>query len=211
MCDTKKQLSIDTTGGEAAHGICDSASDTISLSSDICSDKIDKAILQQSLEQQQLQNEQKLQQTTQSLMMASAMLVGSSSNIVGVNNNSSSNLNLNNNNNDGDTLNSQHQGHYSSSNIFGSTDSMNAPVMTSLNQPTSTTLSHNRSAMGQIVNSPSNYKLMHINVHELLMENQALREKLKEVTVDRDRLLCEVSNLRLELDMFELKRLPEEK
>uniref|UniRef100_A0A182INB0 Uncharacterized protein n=1 Tax=Anopheles atroparvus TaxID=41427 RepID=A0A182INB0_ANOAO len=48
-----------------------------------------------------------------------------------------------------------------------------------------------------------------VSAQELEMENQWLREKLKEVTVDRDRLLCEVANLRLELDMAELKRLPE--
>uniref|UniRef100_A0A182NPM4 Uncharacterized protein n=1 Tax=Anopheles dirus TaxID=7168 RepID=A0A182NPM4_9DIPT len=49
----------------------------------------------------------------------------------------------------------------------------------------------------------------YISVPELEMENHWLREKLKEVTADRDRLLCEVANLRLELDMAELKRLPE--
>ena len=46
---------------------------------------------------------------------------------------------------------------------------------------------------------------------ELAMENHWLREKLKEITADRDRLLCEVANLRLELDMAELRRLPEDK
>lgn len=50
-----------------------------------------------------------------------------------------------------------------------------------------------------------------VNVDELMREIFALREKLKEVTSDRDRLLCEVANLRLELDMAELKRLPEER
>uniref|UniRef100_A0A182T334 Uncharacterized protein n=1 Tax=Anopheles maculatus TaxID=74869 RepID=A0A182T334_9DIPT len=49
----------------------------------------------------------------------------------------------------------------------------------------------------------------YISPQELEMENHWLREKLKEVTADRDRLLCEVANLRLELDMAELKRLPE--
>ncbi|XP_052889708.1 uncharacterized protein LOC128298019 isoform X2 [Anopheles moucheti] len=49
----------------------------------------------------------------------------------------------------------------------------------------------------------------YISPQELEMENHWLREKLKEITVDRDRLLCEVANLRLELDMAELKRLPE--
>uniref|UniRef100_A0A182WF23 Uncharacterized protein n=1 Tax=Anopheles minimus TaxID=112268 RepID=A0A182WF23_9DIPT len=49
----------------------------------------------------------------------------------------------------------------------------------------------------------------YISPQELEMENNWLREKLKEITADRDRLLCEVANLRLELDMAELKRLPE--
>ncbi|XP_053668407.1 uncharacterized protein LOC128718818 [Anopheles marshallii] len=49
----------------------------------------------------------------------------------------------------------------------------------------------------------------YISPQELEMENHWLREKLKEITADRDRLLCEVANLRLELDMAELKRLPE--
>lgn len=49
---------------------------------------------------------------------------------------------------------------------------------------------------------------MKINVEDLLRENSLLHAKLKEVSIERDRLLCEVSNLRLELDMFELKRLP---
>jgi len=46
------------------------------------------------------------------------------------------------------------------------------------------------------------------NVDELLRENNALHAKIKELSLERDRLLCEVSNLRLELDMSELKRLP---
>ncbi|XP_065089479.1 uncharacterized protein LOC135710742 [Ochlerotatus camptorhynchus] len=50
-----------------------------------------------------------------------------------------------------------------------------------------------------------------ISAQDLAMENLWLREKLKEVTSDRDRLLCEVANLRLELDMAELKRLPEDR
>ncbi|XP_049545623.1 uncharacterized protein LOC125957174 [Anopheles darlingi] len=49
----------------------------------------------------------------------------------------------------------------------------------------------------------------YVSAQELEMENHWLREKLKEITSDRDRLLCEVANLRLELDMAELKRLPE--
>ena len=47
--------------------------------------------------------------------------------------------------------------------------------------------------------------------NEILNENYWLREKLKEIQSDRDRLLCEVANLRLELDMGELKRLPEDR
>lgn len=46
------------------------------------------------------------------------------------------------------------------------------------------------------------------NVDELLRENNTLHAKIKELSIERDRLLCEVSNLRLELDMSELKRLP---
>lgn len=48
------------------------------------------------------------------------------------------------------------------------------------------------------------------NMEEMAKENYWLREKLKEMTSDRDRLLCEVANLRLELDMMELKRLPDD-
>lgn len=46
---------------------------------------------------------------------------------------------------------------------------------------------------------------------DIASENYWLREKMKEVAADRDRLLCEVANLRLELDMVELKRLPEDR
>uniref|UniRef100_A0A182PBH6 Uncharacterized protein n=1 Tax=Anopheles epiroticus TaxID=199890 RepID=A0A182PBH6_9DIPT len=49
----------------------------------------------------------------------------------------------------------------------------------------------------------------YVSPQELEMENHWLRERLKEITADRDRLLCEVANLRLELDMAELKRLPD--
>lgn len=49
------------------------------------------------------------------------------------------------------------------------------------------------------------------NAEEMAMEMFWLRDKLKDITADRDRLICEVANLRLELDMAELKRLPEEK
>lgn len=48
-------------------------------------------------------------------------------------------------------------------------------------------------------------------IDEIATENYWLREKMKEISADRDRLLCEVANLRLELDMAELKRLPEDR
>lgn len=48
-------------------------------------------------------------------------------------------------------------------------------------------------------------------IDEIASENYWLREKMKEINADRDRLLCEVANLRLELDMAELKRLPEDR
>lgn len=48
-------------------------------------------------------------------------------------------------------------------------------------------------------------------IEEIASENFWLREKMKEINADRDRLLCEVANLRLELDMAELKRLPEDR
>lgn len=55
---------------------------------------------------------------------------------------------------------------------------------------------------------PAQPTQMGFSVEDLLRENSLLHAKLKEVSIERDRLLCEVSNLRLELDMFELKRLP---
>lgn len=48
-------------------------------------------------------------------------------------------------------------------------------------------------------------------LEDMASENYWLRQKMKEITADRDRLLCEVANLRLELDMAELKRLPEDR
>jgi hypothetical protein len=45
----------------------------------------------------------------------------------------------------------------------------------------------------------------------LEQENSWLRAQLDNVAKDRDRLLCEVASLRLELDIQELKRLPEER
>lgn len=46
---------------------------------------------------------------------------------------------------------------------------------------------------------------------DIAAENFWLREKLKEITNERDRLIREVANLQLELDMGELKRLPEDR
>lgn len=77
------------------------------------------------------------------------------------------------------------------------------------------------SAMGLIAGSGGGYVggtmigippsiLIPMTPEDLSRENFWLREKLKEVSTDRDRLLCEVANLRLELDMAELKRLPED-
>lgn len=62
---------------------------------------------------------------------------------------------------------------------------------------------------GKIMTSASNPVIT--AAENLARENAWLKEKLKEITADRDRLLCEVANLRLELDMAELKRLPEER
>lgn len=62
---------------------------------------------------------------------------------------------------------------------------------------------------GNIMTSASNPTAT--AAENLARENAWLKEKLKEITADRDRLLCEVANLRLELDMAELKRLPEER
>lgn len=47
--------------------------------------------------------------------------------------------------------------------------------------------------------------------NDVMSENYWLREKLREIQSDRDRLLCEVANLRLELDMGELMRMPEDR
>lgn len=55
------------------------------------------------------------------------------------------------------------------------------------------------------VNPPTQIKF---NVEDLLHENKVLQSKVKELSIERDRLLCLVANLRLELDMAELKRLP---
>lgn len=62
---------------------------------------------------------------------------------------------------------------------------------------------------GNIMTSSSNPSV--IAAENLAKENAFLKEKLKEIATDRDRLLCEVANLRVELDMAELKQLPDQR
>lgn len=62
-----------------------------------------------------------------------------------------------------------------------------------------------------VVNNNNNNTNATQLIEEIASENYWLREKVKEINADRDRLLCEVANLRLELDMAELKRLPEDR
>lgn len=66
-------------------------------------------------------------------------------------------------------------------------------------------------APATVVNNNNNNTNANILIDEIASENYWLREKVKEINADRDRLLCEVANLRLELDMAELKRLPEDR
>lgn len=66
-------------------------------------------------------------------------------------------------------------------------------------------------AVAHLAAGPASMQLSGELNNDILSENYWLREKLKEIQLDRDRLLCEVANLRLELDMGELKRLPEER
>ncbi|XP_017482222.1 PREDICTED: uncharacterized protein LOC108371227 [Rhagoletis zephyria] len=148
--------------------------------------------------------DQQLHQTTQSLAIASSIMAGfgydpsNSSNIVGGINGGGSNsagaVGTNSITGTNSIL------RYNDLNIFGSSESVG--VMATVT-PTATT----PSLAPQIAAAVNTVK---INVEELLRENRALREKLKEVTAHRDHLLCEVSNLRLELDMSELKQLPEQ-
>lgn len=194
MCDIKLQRTVDdlVEGGNAA--IFKSSFDNISMQSEA---SVEKGEMQHSMCEQQRDSQNQLHQTTQSLMMASSMLVGSINNVGGETYQDRT---------ENDMINNHHhsQGHYSSASIFGSTDSMNT-------QFTNMTATHTpRSSIGHLMMNPQNVQTMHINVHELVIENHALREQLREISADRDRLLCEVSNLRLELDMIELKRLPEE-
>lgn len=51
---------------------------------------------------------------------------------------------------------------------------------------------------------------MDLSKINLAQENQWLKSQLAEISQQRDALLCEVEKLRLELDMAELKRLPED-
>lgn len=138
--------------------------------------------------------DQQLHQTTQSLAIASSMLAG-----FGYDPNSSGNA--------GGTIGAGALGsgtnsivRYNDLNIFGSSESVGV-----MKTPTATLQPSLAPQIAAAVNT------VKINVEELLRENRALREKLKEVTADRDHLLCEVSNLRLELDMSELKQLPEQR
>ncbi|XP_036325918.1 uncharacterized protein LOC118738962 [Rhagoletis pomonella] len=147
--------------------------------------------------------DQQLHQTTQSLAIASSMMAGfgydpSNSNIVGGINGGGSNSAGAVGTNCITGTNSILR--YNDLNIFGSSESVG--VMATVT-PTATT----PSLAPQIAAAVNTVK---INVEELLRENRALREKLKEVTAHRDHLICEVSNLRLELDMSELKQLPEQ-
>lgn len=79
-----------------------------------------------------------------------------------------------------------------------STLSVNVPLTDNNNDITNANIN---------INTNTNNNDNDNNVDEILRENQFLRLKLQELTIDRDRLLCEVSNLKLELDMIELKRL----
>lgn len=181
-----------------------------STSLDNAIDQTDQKNVSKEYNQHQIQSRQTLHQTTQSLLIASSMLVSSTNNVGGgVDNNNGCYIN-NNNSAEIKIGNSRVQGNYSSENILGSTDSMNGHLFPMALNIAPTVLNQN-AANGQLMNTMSNMKTVQINVHDLVIENESLREKLKEITADRDRLLCEVSNLRLELDMFELKRLPEEK
>lgn len=70
-----------------------------------------------------------------------------------------------------------------------------------------TTTTTNVAGSGQGVGSGDSSLLS----NDVMSENYWLREKLREIQSDRDRLLCEVANLRLELDMGELMRMPEDR
>lgn len=102
-----------------------------------------------------------------------------------------------------------------SSLICNSNDSNmpSGPVSATISQTTgaSSAMTMQPSATSPLTIHIQSSDYMSVSSQELARENNWLREKLKEITTDRDRLLCEVANLRLELDMAELKRLPEDK
>lgn len=146
--------------------------------------------------------DQQLHQTTQSLAIASSIMAGfgydpRNSDVVGgiIGGDGAGAVNTSNISGNNSIV------RYNDLNIFGSSESVG--VMAAVT-PTVTT----PSLAPQIAAAVNTVK---INVEELLRENRALREKLKEVTADRDHLLCKVSNLRLELDMTALKQLPEQR
>lgn len=214
MNDVRKLQSVVLdAAGDAGSALCDSTSDTISATIDNSIDQTDQQKLSKEHNQQQIQSWQTIHQTTQSLLIASSMLVGTASKLGGrIDNNTSCNINNNNNSAEISSGNNRfHDGHYTSENTFCSADSMNGHLFPMALNVGATVLHQKASNEQNVMNRMSNVKTVQINIHDLVIENQSLREKLKEVTADRDRLLCEVSNLRLELDMFELKRLPEER
>lgn len=79
-----------------------------------------------------------------------------------------------------------------------------------MRSPTKATSSPLQNTNSGIMDAAAAQQQQHHVLEDMAKENYWLREKLKEMTSDRDRLLCEVANLRLELDMMELKRLPDD-
>lgn len=76
--------------------------------------------------------------------------------------------------------------------------------------PTSLIGADTSKAAQTVVMDAQQHELILKNMEEMATDNYYLREKLKELTTDRDRLLCEVANLRLELDMETLRRIPDD-
>lgn len=74
----------------------------------------------------------------------------------------------------------------------------------------SSSKNHHQEQLQQPTEMEQQNQVLLRNMEEMAKKTYWLREKLKEMTSDRDRLLCEVANLRLELDMMELKRLPDD-
>lgn len=90
------------------------------------------------------------------------------------------------------------------------TSSMSSASMATVNS--GTVIGSNLLTPATVVNNNNNATANPVQlIDEIATENFWLREKMKEISADRDRLLCEVANLRLELDMAELKRLPEDR